>query len=120
MLFLQKMPIFQIFFKPKLLQNQIFPKYLSMWLTSTIHTSNCQEQLAPATQPLLSDHLLGNSCPLSWNFVFIVFCVFVVLVISHFGIEGGICLLIAPVPVHCILITFSTARQNENPPSHTC
>ena len=29
-----------------------------------------------------------------------------ILVISHFGLEGGICLLIAPVPVYCFLITF--------------
>ena len=29
------------------------------------------------------------------------------LVISHFGFESRICLLIAPVPVHCFLITFT-------------
>ena len=55
---------------------------------------------------LLSDHLLGNSCPLGWPFVFVVSCLFVILVISHVGFEGGICLLIALVPVHCFLITF--------------
>ena len=33
------------------------------------------------------------------------------LVISHFGFEGGICLLIAPVPVHCFLITFAILRR---------
>ena len=27
---------------------------------------------------LLSGHLLGNSCPLGWPFVFIVFCLFVI------------------------------------------
>ena len=54
---------------------------------------------------LLSDHLLGNSCPLGWPFVLIVFCLFVILVISHFGLESRICLLIAPAPVHCFLIT---------------
>ena len=54
---------------------------------------------------LLSGHLLGNSCPLGWPFVFSVFCLFVILVTSHFGFESGICLLIAPVPVHCFLIT---------------
>ena len=27
---------------------------------------------------LLSDHLLGNSCPLGWPFVLIVFCLFVI------------------------------------------
>ena len=55
---------------------------------------------------LLSDHLLGNSCPLGWPFVLIVFCLFVILVISHFGFEGGLCLQTASVPVHCFLITF--------------
>ena len=55
---------------------------------------------------LLSDHLLGNSCPLGWPFVLIVFCLFVILVISHFGFESRICLLIAPVPVHCFFVTF--------------
>ena len=29
-----------------------------------------------------------------------------ILVISNFGLERGICLLIAPVPVHCFLIGF--------------
>ena len=29
-----------------------------------------------------------------------------ILVISHFGLERGICLLIAPVPVHCFIIAF--------------
>ena len=38
---------------------------------------------------------------------FVVSCLFVILVISHFGFEGRICLLIALVPVHCFLITFS-------------
>ena len=31
---------------------------------------------------------------------------FVILVISHLGFEGGICHVIALVPVHCFLITF--------------
>ena len=52
---------------------------------------------------LLSDHLLGNSC---WPFVLIVFCLFVILVISNFGFGSRICLLIVPVPVHCFLVTF--------------
>ena len=41
---------------------------------------------------LLSGHLLGNSCPLGWPFVLVVFCIFVIFVISHFGFESGICL----------------------------
>ena len=56
---------------------------------------------------LLSDHLLGNSWPLAYAFVFIVFCLFVILVTSHYGFENGVSLLIAPVPVHCFLITFN-------------
>ena len=55
---------------------------------------------------LLSDHLCGNSCPLRWPFVLIVFCLFVILVISYFDFESRICSLIAPVPVHCVLVTF--------------
>ena len=55
---------------------------------------------------LLSDHHLDNSCPLGWLFVLIVFCLFVMLVIFHLGFESRICLLIAPVPVHCFLVTF--------------
>ena len=38
-------------------------------------------------------------------FVIIVFCLFVNLFISRFGFKSGICLLIAPVPVHCFSIT---------------
>ena len=32
--------------------------------------------------------------------------IFVILVISRFGFEGGIWVLIAPVPGHCLLVTF--------------
>ena len=60
---------------------------------------------------LLSDHLLGNSCPLGWPFVLILFCVFVALGISYFSFEGMICFLIAPVSVHCFLITFAIFRR---------
>ena len=59
----------------------------------------------------LSDHLLGNSCPFGWPFVLIVFCLFVILVISHFGFESSICLLIAPVHVHCFLVTFLLSKR---------
>ena len=31
---------------------------------------------------------------------------FVILVISRFGFEGGIWVLIAPIPSHCILVSF--------------
>ena len=57
---------------------------------------------------LLSGHLLGNSCPLGWPYVLIVFCLFVFfLFIPHFGFKSKIWLLIAPVPVHCFSITFN-------------
>ena len=35
-----------------------------------------------------------------------ILTVFVILVISCFGLESRIWVLIAPVPVHCILVTF--------------
>ena len=49
------------------------------------------------------DHLLGNSCPLGWPFVLVMFCLFVIF---FYIFERGICLLIVPVPVHCFLNTF--------------
>ena len=49
---------------------------------------------------LLCGHLLVNSCPLGYLFVLIVFCLFVIFFFSCFGFKSGICLLIAPVPVH--------------------
>ena len=39
------------------------------------------------------------------QFVLFVFCLFVILFISRFGFKSRICLLIAPVPVHCFSIT---------------
>ena len=40
---------------------------------------------------LLSGHLLGNSCPLGWPFVLIVFCLFVIVIILlvRFGLLSG-------------------------------
>ena len=55
---------------------------------------------------LLRGHLLGNSCPLGWPYVFIVFCLFVFVFISHFGFKSGRWLLIVPVPVHCFSNAF--------------
>ena len=40
-------------------------------------------------------------------YVLFVFCLFVILVISHF--EGGI--LIASVPGHCLLVIFNTSSD---------
>ena len=53
---------------------------------------------------LLSSHLLGNSFPLGWPFVLIVFCLFVIFIYFLFGFRSGIWRLIAPVPVHCFLL----------------
>ena len=39
-------------------------------------------------------------------FVLIVFCLFVIFIYFPLGFKSGICLLIAPVPVHCFSITF--------------
>ena len=51
--------------------------------------------------------LLGNSCPLGWPFVLIVFCLFVIFIYFPFWFKSGIWLLIAPVPIHCFSITFT-------------
>ena len=45
---------------------------------------------------LLSVHLLGKSCSLGLPYVLIVFWLLVILVISLFGFEGGILVLVAP------------------------
>ena len=50
---------------------------------------------------LLNGHLLGKSCPFSWPCVLVVFSV-----ISRFGFEGWVWILFAPIPVHCLLVTF--------------
>ena len=39
---------------------------------------------------LLSGHLSEKNCPLGWLCVLEVFCLFVSLVISRFGFEGGV------------------------------
>ena len=52
-------------------------------------------------------------------FVLIVLCLFVNQVISHFGLEGGVCLLIAPVPVYCLFITKIQTNFGHSPWSST-
>ena len=42
------------------------------------------------------------------NFFYLYFVYLLYLFISRFGFKSGICLLIAPVPVHCFSITFSS------------
>ena len=62
---------------------------------------------------LLSGHLLGKSCSLDCPYVLFVFLFFVILVISRFGFEGGIWVLIAPVCGHCILVTFILVTRKQ-------
>ena len=38
---------------------------------------------------------------------------FVMLVITHFGVEGGIWVLIAPVPAHCILVSVNVVKSYQ-------
>ena len=54
---------------------------------------------------LLSGHLLGNSCPLGWPYVLIVYLYF--WVFSHFGFKTGIRLLIAPASSCSLLFYYS-------------
>ena len=44
---------------------------------------------------LLNGHLSGKSCPLGWPCVLNVLCLFVILVISRLGFEGGVWFCIA-------------------------
>ena len=61
---------------------------------------------------LLSCHLLGKSCSLGLPYDFFVFCqIKRVFVISRFGFEGMIWVLIAPVPGHFILVTLKSRHM---------
>ena len=53
----------------------------------------------------MSGHILGKSCSFGKN-VFSLLRLFVVLVDSNFGFEGGNLVLIVPVPGHCLPSTF--------------
>ena len=55
----------------------------------------------------LGGHLLGKSCSLGRSYVLFVFLLFVILVISRFGFDGWIWVLIASVPGLCIRFTFN-------------
>ena len=52
----------------------------------------------------------GKNYPLGWPCVLIVSCLFFfyqfLVFFSHFGFEGGVWILIGPVPVHCLLVTY--------------
>ena len=56
---------------------------------------------------LLSGHHLGKICSLGWLLVHVVILLIVILVISHFGFEDWIWVLIASAPDHCLLVTCS-------------
>ena len=57
-------------------------------------------------------HILGKDCLFGSPYVIFVLCLFVILVISHFGFEGGTLVLIAP--LHCLLYLFLfTILRNE-------
>ena len=66
---------------------------------------SCQYKFIILLAPfeLQSGRLLGKRFP---HCVLMVFCLFVILDIRCFGFEGGVCFLIAPVPVRCSLVTF--------------
>ena len=54
----------------------------------------------------LSGHLLGKSCALGLPSVLFVFCLFVIVDVSHFGFEGRPLVLISTVPGHCLPLFF--------------
>ena len=56
----------------------------------------------------------GKEPPIFWLCVLIVFCLFVILVISHFGFKSGILVLITPVPVNCSLVTLIEPRHEKS------
>ena len=62
---------------------------------------------------LLSGHLLGKGWSLGGPYILFVFWLIVILVISSFGFESAIWVLIAPVPGHCILVTFRLIEMRK-------
>ena len=54
----------------------------------------------------VSGHLLGKSCSLGLPYFPFAICLFVILVLSHFGFNGMILVKIVPVPGHYLLLTF--------------
>ena len=55
---------------------------------------------------LLSCHLWGMSCSFGLPYVLFVSCLFVILVVSYYGFEGGTVVLIASAPGYCLPFTF--------------
>ena len=61
---------------------------------------------------------MGKSCSPSGPYVLFVLCLFVILLIkliSRFGFERGIRVLIVSVPDHCLLVQ-STLQEEFDPP----
>ena len=56
-----------------------------------------------------------ESCSFGLPYVLFVFWLIIILVISHFGFEGGTLVLIASVPDNCLSFTFQyfTYRKEE-------
>ena len=61
---------------------------------------------------LLSGHLPTQLAVCSY--CIFVFFLFVILVFPRFGFEGGVWFLIAPVPVHCLRVTFIIYQIKSN------
>ena len=55
----------------------------------------------------------GKELPTRLTICYLVFCLFVILVICRFGFEGGIWVLIAPVPGHCIILHVDSQRDSQ-------
>ena len=55
---------------------------------------------------MLSGHLLGKSCLLGQSYVLFVLCLFIIIVVFHFGFEGTTLVLIAFVLGRRLPLTF--------------
>ena len=53
---------------------------------------------------LLSDHLFGKCCSFGRPYVVFVLYLFVILLISHFGLRAGFGFIFTQVPCHCLLL----------------
>ena len=63
----------------------------------------------------LDDIKLGlrESCSVGLPYFLFVFLLIVILVITHFGFEGGTLVMIASVPGHCLSFTFYEFQPNH-------
>ena len=86
----------------------VFISYFLYTVQSFLHNLYNQAvtyNLTPMLQTLKKQNLFprDEAASIEYNFYRIQFYLF----ISRFGFKSGICLLIAPVPVHCFSITFT-------------